>query len=146
MSSLVPYNHNTLRFMQGLNTAGDTYKVMLLNASASFNATHTTLTQVSNASAYEVYGNGWPQGGVTLANVTLATAATNGAMLDADDVSVAVTPAALGPYKAYVIYNATDANSPPLAYVQLASEVTVPAGINAGITFGDNGIFKVTVA
>jgi hypothetical protein len=146
MSTVSLYNHSAARFVTGANAAADTYKVMLLSAAASFNATHTTLAQVSNTGAYEVYGHGWAQGGVTLASVTLALATTNDAMFDAADVAQAISGGDLGPYSAYVIYNDTDTDDPPVAYVQLSGAQSVSDGNVAGITWDADGIVKFTVA
>lgn len=142
MSTITLYNHTVARFVTGANAAADTYKVMLLSSSASFNATHTTLDQVSNTGSYEVYGNGWPQGGFTLTGVTLALATTNDAAFDAADVSQAISGGALGPFSAYVIYNDTDSDNPPLAYVALTSAQTVSDGNTAGIAWDADGIVK----
>jgi hypothetical protein len=145
MSTISLYNHTASRFVLGLNGVGDTYKVMLLSSSASFNATHTKLTEVSNAAAYEVYGNGWTQGGVTLTGVTLALATTNDAAFDANDVAQAISGGSLGPYSAYVIYNDTDTDDPPVAYVALTAPQTIADGNTAGITWDADGIVKFTV-
>ena len=140
------YDHTILRFNEGKNTADDTYKVMLLNSSASFNAAHTTLAQVSNSGAYEVYGNGWTQGGLALTGVAIDTITTNDAMFDAADLLVTAAGGAIGPYSAYVIYNDTDANDPPLVYTALTAAVTVAEGAVAGMIWPATGIITGTVA
>lgn len=140
------YNHTARKLMSGEFAAADTYKVMLLDASAVFSAAHTTLTEVSSANAYEVYGNGWTQLGETLTNVAISTITTNDAMFDADDVVVAITTGGLAAYSALVIYDDTDAGDPPLVYLQLTDAVTTPAGISAAIFFPAEGIIKATVA
>lgn len=145
MSTISLYNHTATRFVTGANAAADTYKVMLLSSSASFNATHTTIAEVSNSGAYEVYGGGWPQGGVTLTGVTLAVATTNDAAFDAADVSQAISGSDLGPFSAYVIYNDTDTSDPPMAYVTLSAAQTVTDGNTAGIIWDANGIVKFVV-
>lgn len=145
MATIQLYNHTAQLFASGTCIAGDTYKMMLLNSSASFNAAHTALTTVSNAGAYEVYGNGWTQGGETLANVAITTVTTNDAKFDADDVLKAITGGSLGPYSAYVLFNDTDANDPPLAFVTLTAAQTVADGGVAGAIWNTDGIFKWTV-
>jgi hypothetical protein len=142
MATISLYNNTVYRFVAGLNSASDTYKVMLLSSSASFNATHTTLDQVSNNGSYEVYGYGWPQGGFTLTGVTLALATTNDAAFDAADVSQAISGGTLGPFSAYVIYNDTDADNPPVAFVSLTSAQSVGDGNTVGITWDADGIIK----
>jgi len=146
MATLQLYDHTAQRFMSGANAAEDTYKVMLLNATATFNAAHTTLTSVSNANAYEVYGNGWTQLGETLASVAISLITTNDAMFDAADISKAISGGNLGPYKALVIYNDTDANDPPVAYLQLTTETTTVDGTSVVVQWPSDGIVKATVA
>lgn len=146
MATIQLYNHTANLFASGTCIAADTYKMMLLNSSASFDATDTQLTQVSNAGAYEVSGNGWDVGGEPLANVAFAIATTNDSTFDADDVLVTISGGNLGPYSAYVIYNDTDANDPPLAYVTLTAPQTVADGGVAGAIWNASGIFKWTVA
>jgi hypothetical protein len=146
MATISLYNHTALRFINGSNSAADTYKIMLLNSSASFNATHTTLTQVSNAAAYEVSGNGWAVGGQTLQNVLLTTLGTNGAMFYADDLTVTISGGSLGPFKSYVVYNATDTNSPPVAFVLLDAAQTIADGNAVVIAWNASGIVSFTVS
>lgn len=145
MPTVSLYNHTALRFLNGSNSAGDTYKVMLLSSSASFNAAHTTLTQVSNAGAYEVSGNGWAAGGPSLANVAFSTVNTNGAMFDADDAQVNITGGSLGPFSSYVVYNATDADSPPVAFITLDAAQTIATGNSVLLNWNAAGIVSFTV-
>lgn len=146
MATIQLYNHTAQRFMSGANAAADTYKVMLLNSTATFNAAHTTLTQVSNANAYEVYGNGWTQLGETLTSVVISLITTNDAMFDAADVLKAISGGNLGPYKAFVIYNDTDADDPVVGYLQLTVETTTVDGTSVFIQWPTDGIVKATVA
>lgn len=145
MATIQLYNHTAALFASGTCVAGDTYKVMLLNSSASFNATHTALTTVSNAGAYEVSGNGWTTGGMALTGVTIGTVTTNDATFDAADLLVPISGGSLGPYSSYVIYNDTDANDPPLAFVTLTAAQTVADGGVAGAIWNADGIIKWTV-
>ena len=140
MSTIQLYNHTISRFVTGANAAADTYKVMLLSDSATFDATHTTLSQVTNAGANQVSGNGWTAGGVTLANVTLALANTSGAKFDADDISVTATGGSIGPYSHYVIFNDTDADDPPVGLVTLTAPATITVGQALEIHWSSNGI------
>jgi hypothetical protein len=139
------YNHTVNRFNQGLNAATDTYKVVLLSDLASFGASHTTLSQVTNAGAYEVYGGGWPQGGYTLTNVGLIIADTDGGKFSADNVAQEITVTNLGPYSKYVIVNVTDADSPPVAFITMENALTVTVGNIAAINWNAAGIITWTV-
>jgi hypothetical protein len=141
MATIQLYNHTAQLFQAGSNIAADTYKVILLNASASFDATHTTVDQVTNTGAYEVYGNGWTQGGETIANVAMTTVDTNDSKFAGDNISVAISGGNLGPFSAYVIVNSTD--SKPLAYVTLDAPATVVDGVYAQIVWNTDGIIRI---
>lgn len=143
MSTIHLYDHTLLRCVTGLNSAADTYKVMLLSSSAAFDATDTTLAEVSGAGAYEVSGNGWAAGGPALTGVSWAVSSTNGAMFDATDVTVTPAGGGLGQFSAYVIYNDSDTGKPPLAFVEMDAPVTVAAGQAFGIRWPESGIVNL---
>lgn len=123
-----------------------TLKLMLLNSSATFVATHTALTQVTNAGANEVHGNGWAQGGVTLSNVSVSIVDTNGAIIDADDISVKASGGAIGPASAYVIFDDAHANKIPLWFFEFDDTQTAGDDTEMKITFSANGIARITSA
>lgn len=100
------YNHTTRLLMAG-SVDWANLKVMLLNDTATFVATHTTIDQVSNTAAYEVSGNGWTVGGELLPVVTITTVTTNDAVVDADDVEPIATGGTIGPAWKAAIYDAT---------------------------------------
>ncbi len=136
------YNHTAARFASGANAVGDTYKVKLLTA-ATFNATHTTLaatggTEVAN-------GNGYTTGGATLANAAVTTVNTNEAKFDADDVTWAASGGAITASFA-ILYNATDADDPPVAFIDFDGAETAGTGTDFKIIWNANGIVTFTVA
>jgi hypothetical protein len=136
------YNHTRARFGSGANAVGDTYKVKLLTA-ATFNATHTTLaatggTEVAN-------GNGYTTGGATLANVAVTTVNTNEAKFDADDVTWAASGGAITASFA-ILYNDTDADDPPVAFIDFDGAETAGTGTDFKIIWNANGIVTFTVA
>ena len=102
------YNDTTRKIQAGELIAADTYKFELLNNSATFDATNTTKTQVDNAGSYEVYGNGWTQGGMTLASVAISTVSTKNSKFSFAALSVTATGGAIGPAYKGVILNTTD--------------------------------------
>jgi hypothetical protein len=136
------YNHTRARFGSGANAVGDTYKVKLLTA-ATFNATHTTLaatggTEVAN-------GNGYTTGGATLANVAVTTVNTNEAKFDADDATWAASGGAITASFA-ILYNDTDADDPPVAFIDFDGAETAGTGTDFKIIWNANGIVTFTVA
>jgi hypothetical protein len=135
------YNHTAARFGSGANAVGDTYKVMLCTA-ATFNAANTTLagitkTEVSNA-------NGYTTGGATLANVAVTTVTTNDAKFDADDVTWSATGSGITASYA-ILYNDTDADDPPVAFIDFGTSESAGAGTDFLIVWNASGIFTWTV-
>ena len=146
MATIQIYNHTAQLFASGQCLPSDTFKLMLLDSSASFDATDTTLDAVSNSGAYEVFGNGWTEGGEELDNVAVTTVTTNDAKFDADDVLVEITGGALDPYSYQVLFDSTHVDSPPLAFITLTAAQTIADGGIAGAVWNLNGIFKWAVA
>lgn len=142
MATLQLYNHTAQRFASGANSSTDTYKVKLLTA-GTFDATNTTLaatggTEVAN-------GNGYTTGGQALANVAVTTVTTNDAKFDADDVSWAVSGGGSIAALAAVIYNDTDTDDPPVAFIDFGGTRTVSSGNNFVLSWNADGIFTWTV-
>jgi hypothetical protein len=136
------YNHTAARFADGSNAVGDTYKVKLLTA-ATFDATNTTLagtggTEVANA-------NGYATGGVALTGVAVTTVTTNDAKFDADDASWTASGGAITASYA-ILYNDTDANDPPVAFIDFGASESAGDGTDFKIVWNASGIFTFTVA
>lgn len=104
------YNH-TLSLIAGQTVDNDNLKVMLLTSSAAFDATHATVDAVAGAAspdrANEFYGNSWPQGGKTVANVASNTITTNDAALTGDQTSQTASGGNIGPCRFVLLYDAT---------------------------------------
>jgi hypothetical protein len=132
MATIQLYNHTAQLFASGACTDADTYKMELLSADASFDATDTILADVDNTGSYEVDGNGWTTGGEELLDVVIETITTNDARFDASDVLVEAVGGASGPYSFFVIYNDTWTDDPPLAFVTLSAAQTTAEGGVAG--------------
>lgn len=135
------YDHTAKRFADGSNIAGDTYKVLLATA-ATFNAANTTLAGITYTEVAS--GSGYTTGGVTLANVAI-TQSGNDAKFDADD---AVWTASGGSIVASyaILYNSTDANSPPLAFIDFGGSQTAESGSDFKLIWNASGIVTFTVA
>lgn len=117
------YNHTRTRYVSGLEALGDTRKLMLCSA-ATFDATHTTLAAITKT---EISGNGYTAGGITIADWAVSVINTNGCKVDATDPTVTASGGSIA--AAYgIIYNATDADSPPLYFINFDGTVTAPDG------------------
>lgn len=144
MATISLYNHTSKLFADGSFAVGDTYKVMLCT-SATFSAADTTLAGITKTEVAN--GNGYATGGTTLANVTVTTVTTNDAKFDADDVTWTVTGTGTSiTAGAAIMYNATDANSPPVAFIDFGGSRTVETGNNFVLAWNANGIFTWTVS
>jgi hypothetical protein len=140
MPTMTLYNHTRLRFANGANAAADTYKVKLLTA-ATFDATHTTLaatggTEVAN-------GSGYTTGGATVAGVAFSTFSTTGARFDADDVTWNASGGAITARYA-ILYNDTDADDPPVSFIDLDADVTAADGTPFILRWNADGIVTFT--
>ena len=136
------FNHTAKRFADGANAVGDTYKVALYTA-ATFDATASTLAGVTKTEVAN--GDGYTTGGVALTNVAVTTVTTNGAKFDADDAS---WTASGGPITASyaIIYNDTDANDPPVAFIDFDGSESAGDGTDFLIVWNASGIFTWTVS
>jgi len=136
------YDHTAKRFAEGTNASGDTYKLKLYSALTP-SAAHTTLAAVDGAGTEATTGTGYTAGGATLANVAVTTVSTNDAKFDADDVTWTASGGSI--VAAYgVIYNDTDANDPPLAYINFDGTQTATDGAEFKVTWNASGIFTFT--
>ena len=136
------YNHTAARFADGSNAVGDTYKVKLLSA-ATFDATHTTLAATGGTEA--TTGTGYTAGGQALANVAVTTVTTNDAKFDADDLTWTASGGSIDAAYA-ILYNDTDANDPPVAFIDFGGTESAGDGTDFIIVWNASGIFTWTVA
>lgn len=136
------YNHTARLFANGSNAAADTYKVKLYS-SATFSAADTTLAGITGTEA--TTGTGYTAGGATLANVAVTTVTTNDAKFDADDVTWTASGGSITASYG-VIYNDTDANDPPIAFIDFDGSQSAGDGTDFKIVWNANGIFTFTVA
>lgn len=137
------YNHTTAKILDGSFAVGDTYKVTLYSA-FSFDATDTTKTTAESGGTQLSTANGYTQDSKTLANVAVTTVTTNDAKFDADDVTWTASGGSIGPAVGALIYNDTDANDPPVAYVDFGGSQTAGDGTDFKIIWNANGIITVT--
>lgn len=136
------YNHTAQRFASGANATSDTYKVMLCTA-ATFDATNTTLASVVKTEVAS--GNGYTTTGATLVSVAATTVTTNDAKFDANDVTWTVPAAGTLTASYGILYNDTDANDPPVAFIDFDGPQTATDGSIFQIIWNANGIFTFSV-
>ncbi len=136
------YNHTAKLFADGSNAAADTYKVALYTA-ATFDATNTTLAGVTKT---EVAGSfGYTAGGQALTGVAVTTVTTNDAKFDANDATWSASGGAITASYA-ILYNDTDANDPPIAFIDFGGSESAGDGTDFKIIWNASGIFTFTVA
>lgn len=135
------YNH-TAKLLLGAEVDHTDLAIMLLDETASFNASNVTLADVAGVSNdKEVYGNGWEQGGENLSNVAASIVTTNDAILDCDDPVVTATGGPIGPAYAAVIYEKT--TEAPLQYIDFGEAVTAGEATDFRVIISANGIFRL---
>lgn len=136
------YNHTARLFASGANAEGDTYKLKLYSA-ATFNAADATLAGITGTEA--TTGTGYTAGGAALTGVAVTTVTTNDAKFDADDVTFTASGGSIDAAFA-VIYNDTDVNDPPLAFIDFGGTQSAGDTTDFKVVFNANGIFTFTVA
>lgn len=137
------YDHTVSRFASGANAVGDTYKINLYSA-FSFDATDTTKALAEGGATQLTTANGYTQDAKTLANVAVSVVSTNDAKFDADDVSWTASGGDIGPASYAMIYNDTDTDDPPLAYIAFGEAKTANTGTPFNITWDAAGIITFT--
>jgi len=136
------YNQAARLFADGSNASADTYKVKLYS-SATFNAADTTLVGITGTEA--TTGTGYTAGGQTLTGVAVTTVTTNDAKFDANDVTWTASGGSIVASYA-VLYNDTDANDPPLAFIDFGGSQSAGDTTDFKIVWNASGIFTFTVA
>jgi hypothetical protein len=138
------YNHTAKLFADGSFAAGDTYKVTLYSA-FSFDATDTTKALAESGGTQLSTANGYTQDSKTLSGVAVTTVTTNDAKFDADDVTWTASGGSIAAIGA-LVYNDTDTNDPPVAYIDFGGTETAGDGTDFKLIWNASGIFTWTVA
>lgn len=139
------YNASCRRLAAG-EVSLSALRLMLVDGTTAFDASHSTLAAATDSGADEVDGNGWDAGGETLSGVSVSTVTTNDAKLDANDLSVTATGGSIGPAAAGILYDDDDADDAPLAYIDFDGSQEAEAGADFKVTWNAAGIFTFTVA
>ena len=140
------YNHTARQLLDGALTPGSTtLKVLLLEATAAFDATHATVAAVTNSGAHEVSGNGWPAGGVEVEYLNAITVNTRDARLTCNDVSVTADGGAIAATYALVYRVVSGGDDVPLLWIDFGGEQSAADTFNFEITWG-GGLMVIGVA
>lgn len=136
------YNQTLKRF---LNKEVDftQMRLMLLSDSATFTASNTTLNQVTSSGAYQISGNGWPSGGVTLTGVAVTVVSTNMTQLTAANISVTATGGPIGTAYKAVIYDDSVSGDPPLFFTNLDGPKIAANGSDFKININALGLLRI---
>jgi len=137
------YNHTTARFADGSNAVGDTYTINLYSA-FTFDATATTKTAAESGATQLTTANGYTQNAKNLASVAVTTVTTNDAKFSAADVTWTASGGDIGPARYAMIFNDTDANDPPVLYIDFGANSTANTGTDFKITWNASGIITFT--
>lgn len=133
------YDH-TVKLTVNKEVTYTTLKVKLLDNTATFSASQTTVASVDGSGAKEVSGNGWTSGGVTLSSVAVTQVTTNDAMLDAHDVAVTASGGSIGPAYAALVYDST--SNKPLVYIDFGQAQSAGSTTDFKIVWDATGIIK----
>lgn len=136
--ALQRYNHTINQIVSGAVDVTD-LKVMLLDNNAVFDPTHTSIDEVSNSGAYEVYGNGWTQGGEPFANAAFSIVDTSNSMFDMDNLAVTATGGNIGPANAALLF----VNNIPLFFQAFDAPQEAGDGTPFLININANGLFRM---
>lgn len=134
------YNHTARLFADGSNTVADSYKLKLYS-SAVFDAANTTLVGITGTET--TTGTGYTAGGQVLSGVAVTTVTTNDAKFDANDVVWTASGGSITASYA-VLYNDTDANDPPLAFIDFGGSQSAGDTTDFKVVWSASGIFTFT--
>jgi hypothetical protein len=137
------YNHTVSRFASGANAFNDVYKINLYSV-FDFDAADTTKAAAEGGATQLATDFGYTQNDKALANVAVSVVTTNDAKFAADNVSWTASGGDIGPASYALIYNDTDADDPPVAYIAFGEAKTANTGTPFNITWDASGIVTFT--
>ena len=137
------YNHTVAKFADGSFAATDTYKINLYSA-FTFTASDTTKTAAETGATQLTTAFGYTQDTKALTTVAVSVVTTNDAKLDADDVTWTASGGTIGPVQFGLIYNDTDSNDPPVAYIDFGQAESAADGKDFKVVWNTNGIITWT--
>jgi hypothetical protein len=138
MASYNKFNAFTQDLVNAKHNFGtNTVKVLLTNTAPS--ATNAVKADVTEISA----GNGYTAGGTTT-TISISTSAGT-AKVTASDIVFTASGGSIGPLRYAVVYNATTAANPLIAWFDYGSSITLNDTETLTVDFDNtNGLFTVT--
>ncbi|ERP95705.1 hypothetical protein Q669_29495 [Labrenzia sp. C1B10] len=115
-------------------------KYMLLDNTASFDSTDATVNDVTNAGAAEVFGSGWPQGGLAIQNIMLVSKENGAAALTCDPFAQVIVGGDLS-----VRYGLIYSGTTPIIFVDFQTEQTFLQNTEVSFETGSNGFVLYSV-
>lgn len=125
---------------EAANLATDTFKVILLNNSHSYNAAHDELADVTGNQLSTA--NGYTAGGAALSSVTWTSDGTNN-KFDADDVTWTASGGSITAYHA-VVYDDTVSGDPLVCTINFDGVQTANDGAQFKLVWNSAGIFTLS--
>ena len=136
------YDHTTARYLSGANAVGDTY-IINLYSTLPANATATTKALAEVGATQIATANGYTQDTKTISGLAVTALATSNANLDATDVSWDASGTGIEATHA-MVYNGTDANSPPVLRIDFGATITAAPNVPFLISWNEGGIFTLS--
>jgi len=137
--SVTLFDHTVIRFLQGLNSASDVYKINLYSA-FTLDPSATTKAAAETGATQLPTSHGYSQDSKALTNVAVEAFTTNDGRFAADNVSWSASGGDIGPASYAMIYNDTDANKPPLLLISFGEAKTANDTTPFNIVWNSNGI------
>lgn len=116
-----------------------TLKIALLSADASFQQSNGTLSEVTGAGAYEVYGSGWPQGGKQLTGAQRQSFDPSSLSITFDDVTQIIVEDTLR-FRYAVIYDGADEDGRPVIFIDFQTLQRAEKDSELKMTFDSFGL------
>lgn len=135
------YDHTVKNMVDAVFLDGDVYRINLYTT-ATFTATHTTMTHVGTSATELTSAYGYTQGTMQLTSVAY-TQTGNDAKFDASDVTWTATSSSIGPASCAVVWHDSTADSPVL-FINFGENKTADAGTDFKITWATGGIVRFT--
>ena len=113
-----------------------------LSTTSSFNATHSTLAQVLGT---EVYGGGWPQGGVVLTNTAMTLVSGAEYALTATAPEISYAGGGNLTWRSAILYDDSHPNKRPIALFDFGVNQVVTPGSPIKFAWPNNMLMKLKV-